>query len=180
MIGFTPKKIPWLGVIPFDSFGTIRRGVTLYMGPDSAGQNALWIDVMGCLSGTTPGPRVPSAYPNTASIALESAAGLWCVTIQKYYQGQNPTFDFTNKLQRMMLEVNVYGHESWPKDVDGWRKSNYKSSSNPNAQTPGSISAWEFSETYKTGVKGGHPLVSYPTQIGRATQIGKASCRERV
>ena len=161
MIGFTPKKTPWPGVIPLDSFGTIRRGVTLYMGPDSAGQNALWIDVMGRLSGTTPGPRVPSAYPNTASIALESAAGLWCVTIQKYYQGQNPTFDFTNKLQRMMLEVNVYGHESWPKDVDGWRKSNYKSSSNPNAQTPGSISAWEFSETYKTGVKGGRPLVSY-------------------
>ena len=61
----------------------------------------------------------------------------------------------------MMLEVNVYGHESWPKNVDGWRKSNYKSSSNPNAQTPGSISAWEFSETYKTGVKGGRPLVSY-------------------
>ena len=88
MIGFTPKKTPWPGVIPLDSFGTIRRGVTLYMGPDSAGQNALWIDVMGRLSGTTPGPRVPSAYPNTASIALESAAGLWCVTIQKYYQGR--------------------------------------------------------------------------------------------
>ena len=131
------------------------------MGPDSLGQNALWVDVMGRMSGTTLGtPVAPNAYPN-ASIALESAAGLWCVTIQNYIQGQNPTFDFTNKLQKMMLEVNVYGHESWPRDIDGWRMSNYKSAGNTNAQTPGSISAWEFSETYKTGVKGGRPLVAY-------------------
>ena len=160
VIGFTPKKTPWPGVIPVDSIGTIRRGVTLYMGPDSAGQNALWLDVMGRMSGTTGGAPFTNLYPN-ASIALESAAALWCVTIQKYVQGQNPTFDFTNKLQRMMLEVNVYGHESWPKDIDGWRMSRYKSTANPNAQTPGSISAWEFSETYATGVKGGRPLVAY-------------------
>lgn len=162
VIGFTPKKTPWPGAVPVDSVGTIRRGVTLYMGPDSLGQNALWLDVMGRMSGTTPGtPVAPNAYPNNTSIALESAAGLWCVTIQKYIQGQNPTFDFTNKLQKMMLEVNVYGHESWPRDIDGWRMSNYKSAGNTNAQTPGSISAWEFSETYKTGVKGGRPLVAY-------------------
>ena len=160
VIGFTPTKTPWPGAVPLDSFGTIRRGVTLYMGPDSAGQNALWLDVMGRMSGTTVGTPVTNPYPN-ASMALESAAALWCVTIQKYHQGQNPTFDFTNKLQKMMLEVNVYGHESWPRDIDGWRMSQYRTSANPNAQTPGSISAWEFSETYKTGVKGGRPLVAY-------------------
>ena len=162
VIGFTPTKTPWPGAVPIDTFGTIRKGVTLYMGPDSAGQNALWLDVMGRISNPgLHGTPVTNAYPN-ASMALESAAALWCVTIQKYHQGQNPTFDFTNKLQRMMLEVNVYGHEAWEKDpIDGWRMSRYKSAANPNAQTPGSISAWEFSETYKTGVKGGRPLVAY-------------------
>ena len=161
VIGFTPKKTPWPGAVPIDIFGTIRKGVTLYMGPDSVGQNALWLDVMGRMNNPTAfGDPVTNAYPN-ASMALESAAALWCVTIQDYVQGQNPTFDFTNKLQRMMLEVNVYGHESWPRDIDGWRMSRYKSTANPNAQTPGSISAWEFSETYATGVKGGRPLVAY-------------------
>lgn len=162
VIGFTPTKTPWPGAVPVDSFGTIRRGVTLYMGPDTAGQNVLWLDVMGRMSGGTYGKPFyrPQAY-DSLNIARESAAALWCVTIQKYNQGQNPTFDFTNKLQKMMLEVNVYGHESWPRDIDGWRMSRYKSAANPNAQTPGSISAWEFSETYATGVKGGRPLVAY-------------------
>ncbi|RRD59210.1 DUF6383 domain-containing protein [Tannerella forsythia] len=148
--------------IPELKYGTIRKGLTLYMGPDSAGQNALWVDVMGRMSRTTDGAPVTGVYGGEASMALESAAGLWCVTVHKYIQGQNPTFDFTNKLQRMILEVNVYGHEAWAKDPqDGWRMSQYKTAANLNAQTPGSISSWEFSETYKTGVKGGRPLISY-------------------
>ncbi len=148
--------------IPELKYGTIRKGLTLYMGPDKAGQNALWIDVMGRISETADGtPPVSDTYPN-ASMALESAAGLWCVTIQDYSQGQNPTFDFTNKLQKRMLEVNVYGHEAWAKDPDdGWRMSGYLTGGNTNAQTPGSIGRWEFSETYATGVTGGRPLVAY-------------------
>ncbi len=159
MIPLVAGHSPWPGS-PIEEHGTIRRGLTLYMGPDSLGQHAVWVDVMGRMSSTVETP-VSGAY-GAASMALESAAGLWCVNIHQYVQGQNPTFDFINKLQEELLEVNVYGHEAWPVDpADGWRKSNYKTGANTDAQTPGSIASWEFSETYATGVKGGRPLVAY-------------------
>ncbi len=96
-----------------------------------------------------------------------SASALWCVNVTDYIQGQNPTFDFTNKQHEALLEVDVYDHESWGKDstsnfiagaTKNWRMSPAKSE---HSLVPGGLSGWEFSETYATVVNEKKPLVSY-------------------
>lgn len=92
------------------------------------------------------------------SKAEESAASLWCVNITKYAQGQNLIFDFINKQQKEMLEVDTYGYESWGKAIDGADKAQHVG---PNS-IPGGVSGWAFSSSSATMLYS-RPLMSYIT-----------------
>ena len=159
-------------------YGGYADAFVLYMGKDSAGQNSLFVAGLNNAMQTGVGlggwmtnsiavkefetANKHSAVNHGAVRGERSAAALWCVTVNEFTQN-TPTFDFTNKGRDVLLEVNAYDHEAWSSagSKDGWQVSDYLSTSNTNAQIPGGVSNWEFSETYKTTVNGGRPLVAY-------------------
>ncbi|MDR2918911.1 MAG: DUF6383 domain-containing protein [Tannerella sp.] len=96
----------------------------------------------------------------TSPKAEESAAGLWCVNVEKFAQGKNILFDFTNKLHGEMLEVDTYGYENEPKNLLGFTED--RASHTFVNRMPGGVSGWEFSGTYATILES-RPLISYIT-----------------
>ena len=107
-----------------------------------------------------------------SSKAEESAAALWCVSVNEYNQGKNVTFDFVNKHQKMGLEVQTtgYGNSSsstlWTKtggNYTGLASVWTSASTIGNNLVPGNTMHWEFSMNYRTAVDNARPLISYVT-----------------
>ncbi|MDR2232454.1 MAG: DUF6383 domain-containing protein [Tannerella sp.] len=102
-------------------------------------------------------------FEANAAKSKESASSLWCTVVYDYDQGQNITFDFTNKyVKDQLLEVDVNGYDIYENgwsDLfgDGYQTSWY------NNLVPGTVSGWNFSQIYKTAVEVNKPLFSYIT-----------------
>ena len=148
--------------------GGSKRAFVLFMGKEKNGRHRLFVDSINVLRENGANYDVNWKWkglfskdqniPNTEI----SASALWCVNITKYNQGQNPTYDFTNKQHDALLEVDVYDRENWKRDssvyIDG---KNWRMSPSDTSLVPGGMSGWEFSETYATTVNNMRPLVSY-------------------
>ena len=85
------------------------------------------------------------------------ARTLWCVTVGKEEQGQQPKFDFLNKGAQAYLDVTM----------DGLAGTAYAPNvSYPAADTAavgGEIGGWAYSSVYKNGIELNKPLFSYFT-----------------
>ncbi|RHR56977.1 hypothetical protein DWW90_11635 [Parabacteroides sp. AF17-28] len=85
------------------------------------------------------------------------ARTLWCVTVGKEVQGQQPKFDFLNKGAQAYLDVTM----------DGLAGAAYAPEvSYPAADTAavgGEIGGWAYSSVYKNGIELNKPLFSYFT-----------------
>lgn len=147
--------------------------MVLFMRPDTNknGRYSLFVDTINVIKRTGSRDFVKAKWKgyfkdNTPKTEI-SASALWCVNVTDYLQGQNPTFDFTNKQYGTLLEIDAYNHESWRYDstmafntVDrkNWRMS---PAHGDTSLVPGGLSGWEFSETYATVLNAGRPLVTY-------------------
>ena len=151
------------------------NALVLFMAKDrlNKGRYNLFVDTLNVVRRDTAGNDSLSTKwknlftSNTPSKVEISASALWCVNVTDYIQGQNPTFDFTNKQHEALLEIDAYDHESWRRDSSeylniparkNWRMSPARGDT---SLVPGGLSGWEFSETYATTVNKRKPLVSY-------------------
>lgn len=150
-----------------------KKLMVLFMRPDTNknGKYSLFVDTLNVIKRTGNRDSVKAKWEgyfkdNTPKTEI-SASALWCVNVTDYQQGQNPTFDFTNKQYETLLEIDAYNHESWRYDstmafntVDrkNWRMS---PAHGDTSLVPGGLSGWEFSETYATVLNAGRPLVTY-------------------
>ena len=150
-----------------------KKLMVLFMRPDTNknGRYSLFVDTLNVIKRTGNRDSVKAKWKgyfkdNTPKTEI-SASALWCVNVTDYAQGQNPTFDFTNKQYETLLEIDAYNHESWRYDstmafntVDrkNWRMS---PAHGDTSLVPGGLSGWEFSETYATVLNAGRPLVTY-------------------
>ena len=150
-----------------------KKLMVLFMRPDTNknGKYSLFVDTLNVIKRTGNRDSVKAKWKgyfkdNTPKTEI-SASALWCVNVTDYQQGQNPTFDFTNKQYETLLEIDAYNHESWRYDstmafntVDrkNWRMS---PAHGDTSLVPGGLSGWEFSETYATVLNAGRPLVTY-------------------
>ena len=150
-----------------------KKLMVLFMRPDTNknGKYSLFVDTLNVIKRTGNRDFVKAKWKgyfkdNTPKTEI-SASALWCVNVTDYQQGQNPTFDFTNKQYETLLEIDAYNHESWRYDstmafntVDrkNWRMS---PAHGDTSLVPGGLSGWEFSETYATVLNAGRPLVTY-------------------
>ena len=150
-----------------------KKLMVLFMRPDTNknGRYSLFVDTLNVIKRTGNRDSVKAKWKgyfkdNTPKTEI-SASALWCVNVTDYQQGQNPTFDFTNKQYETLLEIDAYNHESWRYDstmafntVDrkNWRMS---PAHGDTSLVPGGLSGWEFSETYATVLNAGRPLVTY-------------------
>lgn len=93
-----------------------------------------------------------------------SAASLWCVNIKRFDQGKNIIFDFINKQQKEMLEVDIYGYETWPKNINGnFNPATAEKTTHTSTNiVPGGVSGWQFSKSYATALESA-PMFSYIT-----------------
>ena len=148
--------------------GGSKRAFVLFMGKEKNGRHRLFVDSINVLRENGANYDVNWKWkglfskdqniPNTEI----SASALWCVNITKYNQGQNPTYDFTNKQHDALLEVDVYDRENWIRDSSEYiNGKNWRMSPSDTSLVPGGMSGWEFSETYATTVNNMRPLVSY-------------------
>ena len=146
--------------------------MVLFMRPDTTknGRYSLFVDTLNVIRRAGSRDTVKAKWKgyfkdNTPKTEI-SASALWCVNVTDYLQGQNPTFDFTNKQYETLLEIDAYNHESWRRDSseelntdrNNWRMSPARGDT---SLVPGGLSGWEFSETYATVLNGGRPLVTY-------------------
>ena len=146
--------------------------MVLFMRPDTTknGRYSLFVDTLNVIRRAGSRETVKAKWKgyfkdNTPKTEI-SASALWCVNVTDYLQGQNPTFDFTNKQYETLLEIDAYNHESWRRDSseelntdrNNWRMSPARGDT---SLVPGGLSGWEFSETYATVLNGGRPLVTY-------------------
>jgi len=146
--------------------------MVLFMRPDTTknGRYSLFVDTLNVIRRAGSRDTVKAKWKgyfkdNTPKTEI-SASALWCVNVTDYIQGQNPTFDFTNKQYETLLEIDAYNHESWRRDSseelntdrNNWRMSPARGDT---SLVPGGLSGWEFSETYATVLNGGRPLVTY-------------------
>ena len=148
------------------------NAMVLFMRPDTNknGKYSLFVDTINVIKRSGANDSLKAKWKgyfkdNTPKTEI-SASALWCVNVTDYVQGQNPTFDFTNKQYETLLEIDAYNHESWRRDSseslnadhNNWRMS---PAHGDTSLVPGGLSGWEFSETYATVVNGRRPLVSY-------------------
>ena len=148
------------------------NAMVLFMRPDTNknGRYSLFVDTINVIKRSGANDSIKAKWKgyfkdNTPKTEI-SASALWCVNVTDYIQGQNPTFDFTNKQYETLLEIDAYNHESWRRDSseslnadhNNWRMSPAHGNT---SLVPGGLSGWEFSETYATVVNGRRPLVSY-------------------
>ena len=146
--------------------------MVLFMRPDTNknGRYSLFVDTLNVIRRSGSRDSVKAKWKgyfkdNTPKTEI-SASALWCVNVTDYLQGQNPTFDFTNKQYETLLEIDAYNHESWRRDSssslnadrNNWRMS---PAHGDTSLVPGGLSGWEFSETYATVLNTGRPLVTY-------------------
>ena len=146
--------------------------MVLFMRPDTTknGRYSLFVDTLNVIRRSGSRDSVKAKWKgyfkdNTPKTEI-SASALWCVNVTDYLQGQNPTFDFTNKQYETLLEIDAYNHESWRPDSsrslnaygNNWRMSPARGDT---SLVPGGLSGWEFSETYSTVLNAGRPLVTY-------------------
>ena len=159
--------------IGFNRGGSSKNALVLFMAKDTVGRNSgkyhLFIDTINVVK-RIPGTRdykmkdqwakmFSDKHPNTEI----SASALWCINVTNYDQGQNPTFDFTNKQHEALLEVDVFDRDSWGLDSSRYfanATSDWRTSST-STLVPGGLSGWEFSETYATKLNRNRPLISY-------------------
>ena len=149
-----------------------KKLMVLFMRPDTNknGRYSLFVDTLNVIKRTGSRDSVKAKWKgyfkdNTPKTEI-SASALWCVNVTDYLQGQNPTFDFTNKQYGTLLEIDAYNHESWRRDSssslnadrNNWRMS---PAHGKTSLVPGGLSGWEFSETYATVLNAGRPLVTY-------------------
>lgn len=149
-----------------------KKLMVLFMRPDTNknGRYSLFVDTLNVIKRTGNRDSVKAKWKgyfkdNTPKTEI-SASALWCVNVTDYAQGQNPTFDFTNKQYETLLEIDAYNHESWRPDSsrslnaygNNWRMS---PAHGDTSLVPGGLSGWEFSETYATVLNAGRPLVTY-------------------
>lgn len=80
------------------------------------------------------------------------ASSLWCVSVDAYNQGQNPKFDFTNKLYGRVLDINMDDPA-----LVGLPESDLSGQ----LQVGGNTAGWAFSSTYANGVEKEKPMFSY-------------------
>ena len=149
-----------------------KKLMVLFMRPDTNknGRYSLFVDTLNVIKRTGSRDSVKAkwkGYFKESTPKTEiSASALWCVNVTDYIQGQNPTFDFTNKQYGTLLEIDAYNHESWRRDSssslnadrNNWRMS---PAHGKTSLVPGGLSGWEFSETYATVLNAGRPLVTY-------------------
>ena len=166
-----PRRDTIPSYIPDGNNGS-KNLMVLFMRPDTNknGKYSLFVDTLNVIKRTGNRDSVKAKWKgyfkdNTPKTEI-SASALWCVNVTDYIQGQNPTFDFTNKQYETLLEIDAYNHESWRRDsssslnVDrnSWRMS---PAHGDTSLVPGGLSGWEFSETYATVLNAGRPLVTY-------------------
>lgn len=146
--------------------GGSRRALVLFMGKAKDGKYQLFADSLNFGSDTSKRRWENQFITTTPPKSEITASALWCVNITDYIQGQNPTFDFTNKQHDALLEVDVFDRDTWKADSSqtavgassNWKMSGVDSNT---YLVPGGLSGWEFSETYATTLNGKRPLVSY-------------------
>lgn len=138
----------------------LNDSMVLFLGKANNGRYNLFIDTLNTARGHRGIGTGNEFVSNTK--AEESAASLWCVTVDKYVQGQNPIFDFVNKEQETMLEVDLHDYESWQADPNRDPSTMVRRSTGI-GDVPGGISGWQFSTTYATQVDSLMPLISYLT-----------------
>lgn len=167
-----PRRDTIQSYIPDGNNGS-KNLMVLFMRPDTNknGRYSLFVDTLNVIRRSGSQDSVKAKWKgyfkdNTPKTEI-SASALWCVNVTDYQQGQNPTFDFTNKQYETLLEIDAYNHESWRYDstmafntVDrkNWRMS---PAHGDTSLVPGGLSGWEFSETYATVLNAGRPLVTY-------------------
>ena len=182
VVGFTPPTLPLSELqggrgdtinsyIPDGNNGS-KNLMVLFMRPDTNknGRYSLFVDTLNVIRRSGSRDSVKAKWKgyfkdNTPKTEI-SASALWCVNVTDYLQGQNPTFDFTNKQYETLLEIDAYNHESWRRDSssslnadrNNWRMS---PAHGDTSLVPGGLSGWEFSETYATVLNAGRPLVTY-------------------
>ena len=148
------------------------NAMVLFMRPDTNknGKYSLFVDTINVIKRSGASDSVKAKWngyfkANTPKTEI-SASALWCVNVTDYIQGQNPTFDFTNKQYETLLEIDAYNNESWRRDSsrslnadhNNWRMS---PAHGDTSLVPGGLSGWEFSETYATVLNARRPLVTY-------------------
>ena len=149
-----------------------KKALVMFMGKPKNGRFKLFVDTINVVKKNASGYALKSRWRNEFSSASPtpntevSASALWCVNVTDYNQGQNPTFDFTNKQHKTLLEVDIFNREMWKADSSmkhvGASKNWKTSPADTNAYlVPGGLFDWEFSETYATVVNQTRPLVSY-------------------
>lgn len=153
--------------------GGSRRALVLFMGKAKNGKYQLFTDSLNLIvpKSDGSGDSLKGRWKNqfitqTPPKSEVTASALWCVNITDYIQGQNPTFDFTNKQHEALLEVDVFDRDAWKPDTSQGAvsaSSNWKMSKADSMTylVPGGLSGWEFSETYSTILNKRRPLVSY-------------------
>ena len=166
-----PRRDTIPSYIPDGNNGS-KNLMVLFMRPDTNknGKYSLFVDTLNVIKRTGNRDSVKAKWKgyfkdNTPKTEI-SASALWCVNVTDYIQGQNPTFDFTNKQYETLLEIDAYNHESWRRDSseslnadhNNWRMS---PAHGDTSLVPGGLSGWEFSETYATVLNAGRPLVTY-------------------
>lgn len=131
----------------------------LYMGKaDAEGKSILFVDSLGGARSRWGNTNGLNDQFRSNSKAEESAASLWCVNISKYIQGQNLIFDFTNKQQNEMLQVDTYDYEIWGKAIDAGDRARHTRTNS----VPGAVSGWSFSGP-SASILYSKPLYSYIT-----------------
>ncbi|ETK00873.1 hypothetical protein T229_06310 [Tannerella sp. oral taxon BU063 isolate Cell 5] len=166
-----PRRDTIRSYIPDGNNGS-KNLMVLFMRPDTNknGRYSLFVDTLNVIRRSGSQDSVKAKWKgyfkdNTPKTEI-SASALWCVNVTDYLQGQNPTFDFTNKQYETLLEIDAYNHESWRRDSssslnadrNSWRMS---PAHGDTSLVPGGLSGWEFSETYATVLNAGRPLVTY-------------------
>ena len=147
--------------------GAQIKPLVLYMGNKVGIDYPIFVAPLGDVHSSAYWTSSVSWFPATAPKTMESASSLWCTVVNPYDQGQNATFDFTNKHNKnQMLEAEIADYEIWGPVTSGFGKydiDNYQSTKTTDIWSPGVISGWNFSEKYATTVDEVRPLYSYIT-----------------
>ena len=147
---------------------TLLDSTVLYMGNQQTDRSyPIFLAPLG-KAGATTSPWISSGvntldwFTAGAPRTQESASSLWCTVIHPHVQGQNITFDFTNKFvkdQLLEIEAEQDDYYTWGVDGSGYQVSGAAGSFD--TFVPGIISKWHFSETYTPSVKQGKPMFAY-------------------
>jgi len=160
---------------PYFNYQTRQTGIqplVLYMGNKVGNDYPVFVAPLGKAATGGTGwwshaqtGRAAAWFDPDAPKTVESASSLWCTVVNPYDQGQNPTFDFTNKQNtNQMLEVEIAGNESWTPIANTYAADKYRAAGGEGTVlTPGILSGWNFSDKYATTVDQVQPLFSYIT-----------------